>query len=95
MLTQPRVWSQLDPASAMGAKTIAMSSSALRMRRLIHTMHGGADGEAGDEHREDRASAWRRDVESQQAAREERDPVAHLLHVGSGGVDDADAESGR
>ena len=38
LLTQPRVWSQLDPASATGANTIAMSSSALRTSRLIHTM---------------------------------------------------------
>ena len=38
LLTQPRVWSQLDPASAIGANTIAMSSSALRTSRLIHTI---------------------------------------------------------
>src|SRR3954452_19098656 len=38
LLTQDLVWSQLDPASAMGAKTIAMSSNALRMSRLIHTI---------------------------------------------------------
>ena len=37
LLTQLRVWSQLDPASAIGAKTIAISSSALRISRLIHT----------------------------------------------------------
>src|SRR4051795_13210270 len=38
LLTQPRVWSQLDPARAIGANTIAMSRSALRMSRLIHTI---------------------------------------------------------
>ena len=38
LLTQPRVWSQVEPASAMGAKTIAMSNSALRMSRLTHTI---------------------------------------------------------
>src|SRR4051795_12229163 len=36
-LSQVRVWSQLDPAKAIGANTIAMSSRAFRMRRLIQT----------------------------------------------------------
>src|SRR3546814_21116466 len=35
--TQPRVWSQEAPARAMGANTIATTSSALRTRRIIHT----------------------------------------------------------
>src|SRR3954462_9999384 len=38
LLTQARVWSQLDPASAMGAKTTAISRSALRTSRLIQTI---------------------------------------------------------
>ena len=36
--THERVWSQLDPARAMGAKTIAIRSSALRIRRLNQTI---------------------------------------------------------
>src|SRR5687768_15780906 len=37
LATHERVWSQLAPAKAMGAKTIAISSRALRIRRLNHT----------------------------------------------------------
>ena len=54
--------------------------------------HRADDGEAGEEDRQDRARAGRAEVDGAESGGEYGDLVAHLVHVGAGGVDDADAE---
>ena len=90
--TQPRVWSQLDPASAMGAKTMAISSSALRTSRLIHTITAAPMARPATKivTMAPAPGAATLRPPSPAASSAIRSPIS--VHGGAGGVDDPDAQ---
>lgn len=92
LLSQPRVWSKLELASAMGAKTIAISSRALRTSKLIQTRIAAPMASPAMKIVTIAPAPGCGDVEAGQPSGKQRDPVAHLLGVGPGRMHDPDAQ---